>query len=213
MPARRSGWRRSSPTTCSRASRSVCSPESGLPGGEPDSLRLATRVVETVARLDRAEQAGDALVAVGHILTWSGRIDDARRLLTEHLATVADRDERAAAEAHFYLAWSRLEPGGSISPASTPTGNVRSTSSTRRPSSLTSRPWRYRLPSPRRSRVTTSSRGSWPNAASPTQARAGSTRRRSSSWGSSACWTTGRGTRPAGSRASTLSGRSEIARR
>jgi tetratricopeptide (TPR) repeat protein len=71
--------------------------------GEPDSLRLATRVVEAVARLDRADQAGDALVAVGHILAWLGRIDDARHLFTERLASVADRDERAAAEVHFYL--------------------------------------------------------------------------------------------------------------
>ena len=71
--------------------------------GEPDSYALAQRAYDLTARLDDDDAAGGAAWALGHVLAWSGRIDDARRVLTGRLRAVADRDEREAAQVRWYL--------------------------------------------------------------------------------------------------------------
>lgn len=70
--------------------------------GEPDSYALAQRAYDLTARLDD-DAAGGAATALGHVLAWSGRIDEARRIFTDDLRSVADRDERRAAEVRWYL--------------------------------------------------------------------------------------------------------------
>jgi DNA-binding CsgD family transcriptional regulator len=70
--------------------------------GDPAALELAERAV-SLASAD-PESAGVAGLALGHCLVWSGRLDEARRVVTGLLDAAEDRDEPGTANALWYLA-------------------------------------------------------------------------------------------------------------
>lgn len=72
--------------------------------GEPESFGLARRALELARRSGDANALGEAERAWAHCLLWSGRIDEARLVLDEHLRTVAQRDEPWSAEILWQLA-------------------------------------------------------------------------------------------------------------
>ena len=72
--------------------------------GEPQSFALGQRAVDLARRSGDASAIGEAAVALGHCLFWSGRIEEARRVLGTQLHSVVERDEPAAANVLWYLA-------------------------------------------------------------------------------------------------------------
>ena len=72
--------------------------------GEPEAFALAERATELARRSGDPVAIDDATTAVGHCQLWSVRIDGARRVFSQHLRAVAERDEPAAANALWYLA-------------------------------------------------------------------------------------------------------------
>ena len=70
--------------------------------GEPDSLELAKRAVALVELSDDASAIRDIKGVYGHVLTWSGWIDEAREILSE-LVRSAERDDAGIGAPLFYL--------------------------------------------------------------------------------------------------------------
>ena len=72
--------------------------------GEPESFALGQRAVDLARRSGDVSAIGEAALALGHCLYWSGRIDDARHVLGTELPAVVERSEPAAASFLWYLA-------------------------------------------------------------------------------------------------------------
>ncbi len=79
--------------------------------GEPESFALGQRAVDLARRSGDASAIGEAAVALGHCLYWSGRIDEARHVLGTELAAVVERNEPAAAGFLWYLALVEVRGG------------------------------------------------------------------------------------------------------
>ena len=78
--------------------------------GEPGALALAEESYGLAAAVEVETRLATALV-LGHVLTWSGELDRARTLLEGLYRELSDRDERASAEALWYLSLVELGAG------------------------------------------------------------------------------------------------------
>jgi DNA-binding CsgD family transcriptional regulator len=77
--------------------------------GEPGALALAEEGYGLAAAVDDPGTRLETALALGHVLTWSGELDRARTLLEGLYRELSERDERASADALWYL--SLVEPG------------------------------------------------------------------------------------------------------
>ncbi len=71
--------------------------------GQPDAFELAERARHLAGRSNDAVAIVDATASQIHCLVWSGRIDEARPILTELIAPAAEDDEPDATTPLFYL--------------------------------------------------------------------------------------------------------------
>jgi tetratricopeptide (TPR) repeat protein len=79
--------------------------------GKADAPRLAEQAYELAVASGDAEQLVTASICLAHVLLWSMRLDAARSLLERGYSEWRDRDERAAANAAWYLAMVELRAG------------------------------------------------------------------------------------------------------
>ena len=79
--------------------------------GRPGVLELAERAHALASSLESAQPAPDAAFSLAHILVWSGRFGRARTLLESLYEEWAERDERLAAYALWYLALVEIRTG------------------------------------------------------------------------------------------------------
>ena len=70
--------------------------------GDPESLAFAERALDLATRAADRTAIADASEAYGHCFVWAGRIDEARRVSSEALAS-AERDDLSIVSALFYL--------------------------------------------------------------------------------------------------------------
>ena len=79
--------------------------------GEEDAPRLAERAYELAVVSDDREQLQTASWALGHVLTWSVRTDQARAFLEALYETERQTDERRSAGTLWYLSFVELRAG------------------------------------------------------------------------------------------------------
>jgi len=79
--------------------------------GQADAVGLVERAYDTAVAIGDFEQRLKACVDLAHVLTWSGRLDEARRLLEAAYAEVAGRYEPESAAILWYLCLVELHAG------------------------------------------------------------------------------------------------------